>query len=181
MLLNFLVFHTSWGISSRLAAFLLLNGFRTLSSFSYINCRSLLSNWRVIISWTGSSVTPGGFPSRFLKCSFCVWIFLLSWQFLVLLSMCFSFYSLHLLFAMPITIFYLLPNLWFYLFDLQCILIFLFSIFQFSLGFLKFLHIGVCWVSIIKLRWLLMLPRFSLTSFDSHETLHLALDLVGMY
>ena len=70
MLSNFLVFHTSGSISSTPTAFLFLIFLITKSSFSCINCPSLMSSWLLIISMIGSSVTFRGFPSKFLKCCF---------------------------------------------------------------------------------------------------------------
>ena len=70
MSLNFLVFHTSAGISSRPTAFLFLIFLSTKSSSSCINCPSLISSWLSIIFTIGSYVTFRDFPSRFLKCWF---------------------------------------------------------------------------------------------------------------
>ena len=67
---NCLVFHTSGGISSSPAAFLLLILLSTESSFSRVNGPSLMSNCLLIILVTGSCVTFSGFPSRFSKCCF---------------------------------------------------------------------------------------------------------------
>ena len=67
---NFLVFHTSGGISSSPAAFLFLIFLRTESSSSWMNSPSLISNCLLIILVIDSCVTFGGFPSRFSKCCF---------------------------------------------------------------------------------------------------------------
>ena len=67
---NCLVFHTSGGISSSLAAFLFLIFLRTESSSSCVNCPSLMSNCLLIILVIGSCVIFGGFPSKFSKCCF---------------------------------------------------------------------------------------------------------------
>ena len=67
---NFLIFHTSGGILSRPAAFLLLIFLSTLLSSSRVNYPSLMSCWLLIISVISLSVTFGKFSSRFLKCSF---------------------------------------------------------------------------------------------------------------
>ena len=67
---NFLVFHTSRGISSSLTAFLFKIFLSTDSSSSYINGPSLMSNCLLIILLTGCCVTFGGFPSNFSKCCF---------------------------------------------------------------------------------------------------------------
>ena len=67
---NFLVFHTSGVISSRPAVFLVLIFLCPNSSSSCINRLSLISSWLLIIFVIGSSVTFGGFPSKFSKCCF---------------------------------------------------------------------------------------------------------------
>ena len=71
---EFLVFHTSGGISSSLAAFLFLIFLWTESS-SCVNYSSLMSNCLLIILVIGSCVIFGGFPSRFLKSCFHSFIF----------------------------------------------------------------------------------------------------------
>ena len=73
---NYLVFHTSGGISSSPAAFLFLIFLRTDSSSSWVNGPSLMSNCLLIILVIGWCVTFGGFPSRFSKC--CYHSFILS-------------------------------------------------------------------------------------------------------
>ena len=64
---NFLVFHTSGGISSSPAAFLFVIFLSTDSSSSGVNGPSLMSYCLLIILVIGSSVTFDGFPSRFWK------------------------------------------------------------------------------------------------------------------
>ena len=65
---NFLVMHSSVGISSRPTAFLFLIFLSTKSSC--VNCSSLISIWLLIIFLISSSVTLGGFPRKFSKCCF---------------------------------------------------------------------------------------------------------------
>ena len=67
---NYLVFHTSGGISSSPVAFLFLIFLRTELSSSLVNGPSLMSNCLLIILVIGSFVTFSGFPSRFSKCCF---------------------------------------------------------------------------------------------------------------
>ena len=67
---NCLIFHTSGGISSIPAAFLLLIFLSTESSSSWVNGPSLMTNCLLIIIVIGSCVTFGGFPSKFWKCYF---------------------------------------------------------------------------------------------------------------
>ena len=93
-----------------------------------------------------------------------------------------SFFSLHLLSVMLFVVFYLLPNFWFYRFDLECILIFLFGMSKFSLGFLKFLCIGICCLFCFLIDDdIFILSHFSLIAIAFQGTLHLALGLVGTY
>ena len=66
---NYLVFHTSGGISSSPAAFLFLIFLSTESS-SCVKCPSLISSCLQIILVIGSCVTFGGFPKKFSKCCF---------------------------------------------------------------------------------------------------------------
>ena len=69
ILSNSLVFHTSGGISSP-SAFLFLIFLNTKSNYSCLNCPSLMSRWLRMVFVICSSVTFGGFPSKFLKCCF---------------------------------------------------------------------------------------------------------------
>ena len=66
---NCLVFHTSGGISSSPASFL-LSIFLSTESSSCVNCPSLMSSCLLIILVIGSCVTFRGFPSNFSKCWF---------------------------------------------------------------------------------------------------------------
>ena len=70
MLSNSLVLHTSGGISSIPAPFLFLIFLSTELSSSCVKCPSSMSSWLLIIFVIGSSVTFGGFLSKFSKCSF---------------------------------------------------------------------------------------------------------------
>ena len=67
---NFLVFHTTGGISSSPAAFLFLIFLSSKSSSSCVNCPSLMSCRLLIIFAISSSVIFGGFISKFSKCFF---------------------------------------------------------------------------------------------------------------
>ena len=85
---NFLVFHTSSGISSRPTAFLFLIFLSATKTSSLVNYPSLMSCWLLIIFEVG-------FPSRFLKCSFdmCIcfsWLAAFSLSLEVLFLLCIS-------------------------------------------------------------------------------------------
>ena len=128
-----------------------------------------MSSWLLIIFSVVLWMISEGFPSKFLKCSFHFWC-LSSWLVaLVLLSRCFSFYFLHLLSVMWIMIVFFLTNFWFYWFDLECILVILFSMLVAFVGFL--LSRDAFFTS----------SRLSLTAIVSQWTLYLAFGLVGIY
>ena len=98
--LNSLVFHTSGGISSSLAAFLFLIFLSTELSSSCINCPSLISCSLLIILVIGSCVTFGGFPSKFskccsLRCIYSSWLSAFSVVFTVLFLLLTSFTDYH--------------------------------------------------------------------------------------
>ena len=106
---------------SRPADFLLIFVITTLNS-SWVNCPRLMSYWLFIIFVICLSVTFRDFPSKFLKCSFHIWIhsswladfsFSLEILFLLLTS---------LVWAILFVIAYLLLNFLFYWFDFECIL-----------------------------------------------------------
>ena len=68
MLSNFLLLHTSGGISSSPATLIFLIFQSTESSSSCVNCPSLMSNCLLIILEIGSCETFRRCPSRFSKC-----------------------------------------------------------------------------------------------------------------
>ena len=74
---NCRVFHTFVGISSSPAAFLFLIFLNTELSSSRVKSPSLMSNCLLIILVIGLCVTFSGFPSRFSKCCFQFYSFLL--------------------------------------------------------------------------------------------------------
>ena len=55
---------------TEVCSFSAFNFCRTVSSSFFIKCPSLMSNWQFIIYSVSLCVISGGFPSRFLKCSF---------------------------------------------------------------------------------------------------------------
>ena len=89
---DFLVFHTSRGISSRPATFQFLIFLSTTLSSSCVNCPMLRSSGLLMIFERSSSVTLGDFPSRFLKCCF-HWCIHSTW----LAAFCLALVSLFLL------------------------------------------------------------------------------------
>ena len=173
---NFLVFHASEGILERLAVFLLLIFVSIMSSFSSINCPSLISSWSLISFYRFISDFRG-VSKQILEMFFHFCIFLLGWQFLLLLSRCSSFHSLHLLSAMLFMIIYLLPRFLFYWFGLECILVVLFVCVTSFWVFLSFSALSFVWFLILSKDTIFMLSFFLATS-DSHGTQHLALSLV---
>ena len=96
---NSLVFHTSGSISSSPPVFLFLIFLNTESSYSYVNCPSLMSNCLPIILVIGSCVTFGGFRSKFSKCCFhsCIrssWLAAFSLAFAVIYLLLAPFFTL---------------------------------------------------------------------------------------
>ena len=67
---NFLIFHTSGGVSSSPTDFLFFIFLSTKSSSCCVNCSGLMSSWLLIIFVIGSSVTFGGFLCKFSILSF---------------------------------------------------------------------------------------------------------------
>ena len=133
---NFFVFRTIGGITSRPAAFLILIFVSPTSSSSVNNSRKM-SKWPLKFFWY---VYPSEeFPSRCLK-----WCFHIGIR-----SPCSANFNFVLVVffisVVLIVIVYLLPSILFYCFSFVYILVsFLFFVFVFfTLGFLKFLCIGI--------------------------------------
>ena len=97
---NYLLFHTSGGISSIPAAFLFSFFLNTESSSSCVNCPSLMSNWLLVIFVIGSCLTFEYFPCKFSKYCFhsCIcsrWLVAFSLAFAVLFLLLTSFTVYH--------------------------------------------------------------------------------------
>jgi len=73
MLLNFPIFHTSSGISSRPAAFLPFSFFKTSLSSSVVKSPILMSSCLSTIFWVLFSMILGAFPRSFWGWSFHFW------------------------------------------------------------------------------------------------------------
>ena len=178
MSLSFFLFCNFGGILSRPTTFRLNFFFNITSNSSSIVSFSLMSSGYkyFLTDWW---VTLERFSSRFLKCSF-HFHSLSSW--LITFSFTFEKVFLHLLSTMLIFIISLLPSFWFYWFGFECILVFFFTICLFSLGFLKFLHIGSCRVSFIKQQCFFFSSYFDFFQllFTSMEIKILPLGLVDM-
>ena len=179
---NFLVFYTSGGISSSPAAFIFLIFLCTKSSSSSINCPSLISSWLLIIFVIGSSITFGGFQSKFSKCCFhrCIRSSWLVVFFLALVVLTLP--STHFVYCLPcyprLFMFSRVSNL------IDLILYVCSCMYTLANSFCALLSF---WVLILVGFLLLhrgavfMSGRFFLTANVSHGTLGLALCLVGMY
>ena len=102
-----------WGISSSPAAFLFKIFLRTEWSSSLVNAPSLMSNCLLIILVIGSFDTFGGFPSRFSKCCFQFYSFLLACSFQF--CFCSALPSTHFVYCLPgyprLSIFHQVSNL----------------------------------------------------------------------
>ena len=178
---NCLVFHTSGGISSSPAAFLFLIFLRTESSSPCVNGPSLMSNCLLIILVISSCVIFGGFPSKFSKCCFHSFI-------LFLLVCCFKFCfgcvlsSAHFVYCLPgnSRFVYLLPSLWSYLSDFECILsvpLYICLLID-IVPFLVLRHL--CLLGFFDSFWRLfsLVHVFSLTAKVSHGTLYLVFNFL---
>ena len=178
---NCLVFHTSGGISSNPAVFLFLISLNESSS-SCVNCPSLMSNCLLILLVIGSCITFGGFPGKFLKCCFhsCIRS---SW----LACFQFSFHS-----AIPSANFvYCLPcypglSVFNRVSNLIDLILYAFCSFRYTLAnsfcaFLSFWALILVGFHLLHLEAVFMSARFFLSANVFHETLGLALCLVGMH
>ena len=178
---NCLVFHTSGGISSSPAAFLVLIFLCTEWS-SGVNGPSLVSKCLLIILVIGSCVTFGGFQNRFWKC------------FLSFIRSCW-FVAFSLALAM---LFLLLTSFIVFHAILDCLsstesLILFISLCMYSLcsfryrlansfcAFFSFRAFALVGFFLLHLEAVFTSARFSLTANVSHGTLDLVLRFVGMY
>ena len=179
---NSLVSYTSGRISSSPAAFLLLIFLGTESSSSCVNCPSLISNCLLIILVIGSCVTFGGFPSKFLKyCFYCCicssWLLAFGLAFTVIFLLLTSFTVCHaILDCLPSTE-SLILLIWFCMYSVRS-LVMLANSFCAFLSFRTLILIGFF---LLHLEAVFTPSCFFLTANVSHETLGLALYLVGMY
>ena len=117
---NSLVFLNSGWISSSPAAFLFLIFLCTESSYSCVNCPSLMSNWSLIIFVIGSGVSFGGFPNKFSNCCFhryirSSWLVAFSLAFAVLLHLLTSFTICHAILDCLSSSESLILLIWFYM------------------------------------------------------------------
>ena len=140
--------------------------FNTVPSSSSVKCLFLISSRLLIICFTGFSVTLRRFSRRCLKWFLPTFV----WQFLLLLSSCSSFRSLHLLSPMLFVIPYLLPSFWFYWFTIDCTLVFVCD------SSLSLVSVGILYKVNIPFSGL---TRFSRIAIECHRTLHLALGFGG--
>ena len=126
---NCLVFHTSGGISSSPAAFLFLIFLRTESSSSCVNGPSLMSNCLLIILVIGSCVIFGGFPSKFSKCCFQFYSFLLVCCFKFCFGCVLS--STHFVYCLPcyprLPIFHRVSDLIYLILNVFCLFLYIYA------------------------------------------------------
>ena len=172
---NFLVFHTSGGISSSPAAFLFLSFLCTMLNSSCVNCPSLMSSWLLIIF-----VTFGGFPSKFSKCFFhrCIhssWLAAFNLTLAVLFLVLTSFIVCHAILDCLSSTEFLILMIWFCMYAVCS--------FRYTL-----VHFVPSWVSLalilvgfLQLHRVFTSARFFLTANIYHGSLGLALCLVGMH
>ena len=178
---NCLVFHTSGGISSSLAAFLFLIFLSTESSSSRVNGPSLMSNCLLIIPMIGSCVTFGGFASRLSKCCFhsfirSCWFVRFQFSFGSALPSAHFVYHLPCYPRLPIFHCVSILSIWFCMYSVCSFRYMLANSFCAFFSFRAFvgfflLHLEAVFTS----------ARFSLTANVSHGTVNLVLYFVGMY
>ena len=170
MLSNSLIFHTSSGISSRLAAFLFLIFVFTMSS-SCINCPS----WLLIIFMIGLSVTLGYFPSKFLKCSFhkCLhsfWLAAFSFALEVLFLLLTSFTVCHTIQDCLSSTKFLILLIWSWMYSVCS---FKYALVSSLCAFLSFWALALVGFLLLHRDAIFILSHFFLTANVSHECFEL--------
>ena len=183
MLSNYLVFHTSQGISSGPAAFLFKIFLSTKSSSSCVNGPSLMSNCLLIILMTGSCITFGEFPSKFSKCYFyrCIhscWLVAFSFAFAELFLLLISFIVCHAIQDCLSSTEPLILLIWFCMYSVCS---FRYMLANSFCAFLSFGALVLVGFFLLHLEAVSMSACFSLTASVSHETRGLVFYLVGMY
>ena len=180
---NCLVFHTSGGISSSPAAFLLLIFLRTESSSSCVNSPSLMSNCLLIILVIGLCVTFGRFPSRFSKCYFhsfilSCWFAAFSLALTALFLLLNSFIVCQAILDCLSSTESLILSIWFCMYSVCSFGYMLANSFCAFFSFRAFVLVGFF---LLCLEAVFRCARFSLTANVSHGTLYLVLSFVGIH
>ena len=181
---NSLVFHTSVGISSSPAAFLFLIFLSPESSSSCVNCPSWMSNCLLIILVISSCITFRGFPSKFLKCCFhkCIrfsWLVAFSLAFAVLFLLLTLFTVCHGILDCISSTKSQILLIWF---CMNSVCSFRYMLANSSCAFLSFRALILVVFLLLNLKAVFTSARFFfLTTNVSHETLGLALCLVGIH
>ena len=178
---NSLVFHTS-GVFYQALPLSYFYFFSTESSFSCVNCPSLMSSWLLKFFVIGSSVSFGGFPSKFSRCCFhiCIrsyWLVAFSLAFTVLLLLLTSFMVCHTILDCLSSAEFLILLIWFCMYSVCSFWHMLVNSFCAFLSFWVLILVGfllLCREAISTSACF-----FFLTTNVSHGTLGLALCLVG--
>ena len=183
MLSNSLVFHISGDISSSSAAFLFLICLSAKSSSSCVNLPCLMSCWLLIIFVIVSSVTFGGFPSKFSICYFhrCIrssWLEAFSLALAVLFLLLISFTVCHIILDFLFSTEYLIIFIWFWMYFVHS---FRYTLVDSFYAFISFWALILVGFFLLHLEAVFTSARFFLTANVSHGTQGLALCLVGMY
>ena len=179
---SFLVFHTSWGISSSPTAFLFWFFLSTESSSSWVNDLSLMSNCLLIILVIGSWVISGGFPSKFSKCCFhrCIrfsWLVAFSLALAVLFILLTSFIVCHAILDCLSSTKSLILSIWFCMYSVCS---FRYMLTNSFCAFLSFRELVLVGFFLLHLDTTFTSAHFSLSANVSHGTLYFLLCLVGM-
>ena len=173
MSLNCLVLHTSGGISSSPAAFLVLIFLSAELSSSRVNSPSLMSNCLLIILVIGSCVTFSGFPSRFSKCCFhsfilSCWFVAFSLALAVLFLLLTSFIVCHAILDCLSSTESLILSIWFCIYSVCSFRYMLANSFCAFFSFRAFVFVGFF---LLHLEAVFTSARFSLIANVSHGTL----------
>ena len=182
MSLNFLVFHTSWGISSSPAAFLFLIFLSTELSSTWVNSPSLMSNCFIIILVIGSWVTSWEFLSKFSKCCFhrCIWscwLVAVSLALAVLFLLLTLFIVCHAILDSQSSVESLILSIWFSMYS-DCS--FRYMLANSFYAFLSFSALVLVGFFLLHLETVFMSTCFSLTTNISHGILDFVVCLFGM-
>ena len=171
------------GISSSPAAFLFLIFLSTELSSSCVNSPSLMSNCLLIILVVGSCVAFGVFMSKFSKCCFhsCIrssWLVAFSLAFAVLFLLHTSFIVCHAILDCQSSTESLILLIWFFMYSVCS---FRYMLANSFCAFLSFRALVLVGFFPFHLETVFTSARFFLTANVSHETVGLALCLVGMH
>ena len=179
---NYLIFHVSGSISLSRAAFVSLIFLTTESSYSFVNCPSLMSNCLLIIFVIGVRVTFVGFPSKFskgfLSCIRSSWLVTFSLSLAVLFLMLTSFTVCHAILDCLSSTGSLILSIWF---CMNSLCSFRYMLANSFCAFLSFSALVLVGFILLHLEAVFTSALFFLTAYVSHGTVGLDLCLFSMH